>query len=276
MGKCQYCGHDAGLLRKKHPNCEQRYLTGKSEIIGLVPENIFGEERPLRFLDSLKVIATENFISMEDLRELIIEGWENAVEKALEDNILSIAEEEKLLGFATELQFKQDELDRNGAYARVFKGGILREILDGKIPERVTINGPTPFNLQKSEQIVWIFQNVKLYEQITRRQYVGGSRGVGVRVAKGLYFRVGNFQGHSINVNETHLSDAGYMGVTTKHIYFSGGEKHFRIPYGKIVAFVPYDDGIEIQRDGVRAKPQLFETGDGWFTYNLLTNLAQL
>ena len=34
------------------------------------------------------------------------------------------------------------------------------------------------------------------------------------------------------------------------------------------------DDGSGIMRDAQTAKPQAFRTGDGWFAYNLATNLA--
>ena len=43
-----------------------------------------------------------------------------------------------------------------------------------------------------------------------------------------------------------------------------------------IVAFEPYEDGFGIMRDAQTAKPQTFVTGDGWFVYNLATNLAQM
>lgn len=52
--------------------------------------------------------------------------------------------------------------------------------------------------------------------------------------------------------------------------------RRFRIKYDKIVAFEPYSDGIGVQRDAVTAKPQSFVTDDGWITYNLITNLAQM
>ncbi|MGI6285975.1 hypothetical protein SEF58_09180 [Neomoorella humiferrea] len=39
---------------------------------------------------------------------------------------------------------------------------------------------------------------------------------------------------------------------------------------------MPYSDGIGIQRDAARAKPQFFITGDGWYIYNLVTNAAKL
>ena len=42
------------------------------------------------------------------------------------------------------------------------------------------------------------------------------------------------------------------------------------------MSFDPYDDGFGIMRDAQTAKLQTFRTGDGWFPYNLVTNLAQM
>ena len=46
--------------------------------------------------------------------------------------------------------------------------------------------------------------------------------------------------------------------------------------YDKIVDFEPYEDGFGIMRDNQTAKLQSFRTGDGWFSYNLAVNLAQM
>ena len=65
------------------------------------------------------------------------------------------------------------------------------------------------------------------------------------------------------------------LGFTTKHIYFAVSRKRFRVRYDRIVAFDPYQDGFGIMRDAQTARPQAFRTSDGWFAYNLVTNLAQ-
>ena len=66
------------------------------------------------------------------------------------------------------------------------------------------------------------------------------------------------------------------LGLTTKHIYFAGSRKRFRVRYDKIVAFEPFSDGFGIMRDAQTARPQTFRTGDGWFAYNPAANLAQI
>ena len=62
--------------------------------------------------------------------------------------------------------------------------------------------------------------------------------------------------------------------MTDKHIYFHGSRKSFRVRFDKIVSFDQFGDGFGIMRDAQTAKPQSFRTGDGWFVYNLVTNLS--
>ena len=172
--------------------------------------------------------------------------------------------------------FNRDSLNSDPSYVKMVRGAVLRDVMEGHIPERMTIIGNVPFNLQKSEKLVWVFQNVKYYEMRTRRQYVGGYQGFSVRIAKGLYYRAGAFKGHPVETTQMVHVDTGFLGVTTNHIYFSGQSKGFRIKYDKIVSFEPYSDGLGVQKDGQTAKPQVFVTGDGWFTANLIMNLAKL
>lgn len=46
-----------------------------------------------------------------------------------------------------------------------------------------------------------------------------------------------------------------------------------RVRHDRIVTLEPYSDGVGIMRDGVRAKPETFQLGDGWFACNLLRNI---
>ena len=97
-----------------------------------------------------------------------------------------------------------------------------------------------------------------------------------VRIDRGVYYRPSAFRSRVIEWEETVHQDTGLLGFTTKHIYFSGPKKKFRVRYDRIVDFEPFSDGFEIMRDAQTAKPQAFRTGDGWFSYNLAVNLAQM
>ena len=37
--------------------------------------------------------------------------------------------------------------------------------MDGNLPERVQVDGNLPFNLQKTEKVIWVFHDVDYYEQ---------------------------------------------------------------------------------------------------------------
>ena len=133
-----------------------------------------------------------------------------------------------------------------------------------------------PFNFQKSETLVWAFPDVDYLERQTRRVRQGASHGVSIRVMRGLYYQPRQFRSESVETNVTKHVDSGTVAVTDKHIYFAGREKSFRIAYARIVSFDGYADGFGVVRDAASARPQMFVTGDGWFSYNLVTNLAQM
>lgn len=276
MGDCPYCGNPSGLLRSVHEECEAKHNYGRVKIAALIDNGSKDASAIGTLKPKTEDIAKAHFISESELESLVVESWEKAVESAFEDGVLSQEEESNLTEIQKHFELTQQDLDQNGAFTKVVKGTVLRDLLNGVIPERMRIEGNIPFNLQKGEKLIWVFQGVNCYEQKTRRHYVGGSRGVSIRIAKGLYFRTGGFKAHPVETTETVHVDSGILGVTNKHLYFSGSVKSFRVAYPKIVSFEPYSDGIGIQRDAATAKPQTFLTGDGWFTYNLVMNVSQL
>lgn len=182
-------------------------------------------------------------------------------------------EETQLVQSCRFIGLTEEVLDRNGAYTRLVRAGALRDVMAGRpTTARLRIEGEIPFNLQRTERLPWIFPNVTYLEDRAKREYVGRSQGVGIRIARGLYYRTGSFRGHPVEtVHRTHV-DVGLFGVTNKHLYFTGPRKSLRVRHDKIVAHTPFSDGIGIHRDSQAAKPQIFVTGDGWFTYNLIIN----
>ncbi|OQX85956.1 MAG: hypothetical protein B6D63_01135 [Candidatus Latescibacteria bacterium 4484_7] len=275
MGNCIYCGKPAGFLRHAHKKCKEKHERGAAEIVSLVAG--LPDESKLSSIDSrIEEIKASSFIKDDEIKSLVVSGWEKAVEEAFEDDMLTEAEEKSLTALADRFLLDQKDLDRHGSYSKVVKGALLRDILNGNLPDRIKVEGALPFNLQKTEKLVWVFKGVDYLVQKTRREYEGGMSGVSIRVARGLYFRTGGFRGRPVERTETVNADRGLLGVTNKHIYFVGDNNSFRIRYEKIVSFKPYSDGIGIMRDSSRAKPEAFITGDGWFTYNLVTNLAKM
>ena len=274
MGECLHCGQDAGFLRRRHPECKADHRKGMADIQNTISSAVEGTS--VEAISELVMAATrEGRIQAHERTRALAQGWEAAVERAFEDSVLSREEQAALDQIAEHFELPLDLLDQNGAWTRASRGMLLREILEGNIPE-VQVEGHMPFNFQKSEKLVYAFPDVDYHEQRKRREFRGRSTGVSVRVAKGVYFRTGGFRGHPVVHTEDVYVDSGVLAFTTKHLYFSSPSKRFRIRYDKIVAFEPYEDGIGVQRDAASAKPQTFITGDGWFTYNLVANLARM
>jgi hypothetical protein len=283
MGNCKYCGKPVGFLRSKHPECEeknrQRELAiqdGRQRIVSEVLRAIKGSNKYDELEKAISEIEQSSFVPSSERKALLIKGWENSVEQFLEDGILDATEEKRLVEFQERFTLSQGDLDKNGTLTKTAKAAVLRDILDGIIPQRMEVDGNLPINFQKEEQIIWAFSSSKYLEDKTRRQFVGGSQGISLRVMKGVYYRVGAFKGHAVESTERVHIDTGWVVITNKNIYFAGSQKSVRIPYTKIVSFEPFSDGIGVMRDAATAKPQIFVTGDGWFTYNLVTNLAKL
>ncbi len=276
MGECIFCGKPVGFLRKHHKECTKTFEIGKETVASLMQLSLL-KNTPLETLQKqLDSLSKTHFLDKQNLKNALVRGWESVVDKAFEDGVLTEAEESFLNNLAYHFSLAPPDLDKNGAYTRLLKGAVLRDILDGKNPKEIKIQGGLPFNLQKNEKLIWAFQDVDYYEQQTRREFKGGHQGLSIRVAKGVYYRFGAFKGRPVEKTETVYIDRGLLGVTNKHIYFAGGKKTFRIRYNKIISFTPYSDGIGLHRDAATAKLQTFVTGDGWFTYNLLSNVSQL
>lgn len=275
MHPCPYCGESSGLFHTFHAECKQKHDVGVGAMVGTATK----AARTGEHLDQLQVelgkIARDSLVKDAEIQAALVSGWEAALDCALADNALTADEEQHLVFYSQKLGLSREDLNRNGAWNRLAMASTLRQILEGKVPPAPTVDGNLPFNFLKTESLIWVCQNVRYLEDRTRRQYVGGYQGMSVRVMKGVYYHAGGFKGHPVESTTRAEVDHGLLAITTKNLYFEGNTKRFRIPYLKVVSFEPYSDGIGVQLDAASAKPQSFITGEGWFVYNAVVNLAK-
>lgn len=274
MGKCPYCNKSAGIFKKLHKDCEEKYKQTKELISNTLTEK-FEDLNNLNF-NELKSLSKESFVSDSEYKDLISNTYSNVLDQYLDDGILSKEEEHKLEKFMEKSELSQDVFDKNDSLSKTIRASILRDLLNGnEITNRLKVNGNLPFKFQKSENLIWLFQNVELFEQRIKTTYEGGSHGVSLRIAKGVYYRTNSFKGHPVKTTKIVPIATGIVALTEKHIYFSSSIKNFRINYEKIITIDPYSDGIGITKDGVTAKPQVFKNVDGWFCYNFIKNVSE-
>ena len=276
MADCKYCGKPAGFIHRKHAECEAAYLKGQSQVARALDDALAATAVPESLPRLVARIAESSFISQAEQRKTLVEAWSRALDGIMEHGLPDDSAQVRLIQFKKTFKLTELELSAPDAYPRLVKAATLFDLAQGKVPQRFNVTGSIPVNLQKGEQVVWAFWNTNYVEDVTHREYVGASAGVSMRVMKGVYFHTSSFRGRPIDVTTTRQVDSGFFAATQKNLYFAGTRKSMRIPFAKIVSFQSFSDGIGLIRDAANAKRQAFLTGDGWFVYNLVTNLAKL
>lgn len=276
MGKCVFCGHSAGWFRKKHIRCIERHEKAKPAIQNLVSETLGNPSKMDGLFDRVKELSLSGFMTPEERIHYSALGIARGVELMLSDHIISEQEFSRLEQALQELEVGPDIQRNTGLHEIMAKALTLSALNQGQIPtDLIKLPEDLPFLIQKSETVVWVFGQVSVSERTTQVQYQGSSRGVSIRIVKGVYYRTGAFKGHPVEVEKMKPLGKGVLAVTTKHIYFASSKTSFKIPIPKLVAIQAYDTGLQIQKDGVRSKPILLSGIDVWFASNLLSLLFE-
>lgn len=287
MGNCVHCGKAAGWFRSTHAECQadyERVMAAKvaeedrmrgaygsavTTLAGLIRAN--GDMTTL--LDAVEADIGAGLLARDEKTVFVAKAWALAVDDFLEDGLLSEEEDARLHQVMTTFSLTPADLNPSGALLKAGKASVLRSVMEGK--PILAKSTSVPVNLQRGESVVWVFDNVDYLEDRVKRERVGGSQGVSLRVMSGVYYRVGAFKARTVESTHRTKVDQGALVVTTKHLYFVGGATSKKIPYSKIVSFEQYSNGIGLMRDAASALPQTFVLGDGWFACNLIMNLAK-
>ena len=104
------------------------------------------------------------------------------MDQALKDGLLSLDEENALSRYASRFNLGQQDLNVRGAQTTLVQAAVLREVA----PDRQAVQGNLPFNLLKSEKLVWTIGGVDYPETVVRRERQGTSHEVSIKVEKGL------------------------------------------------------------------------------------------
>lgn len=218
--------------------------------------------------------ATE-FINSGDIKEtdkktIINEIVFEAIEEMLNDNYLSNEEENALASFMN--QFDKNTWDRH-LLEKIEQARIIKALADDKeIPDNSYYD--TTIILNKNESLIYVFEDIKFAQERIKTSYTGTSKGISVRVAKGVYLRGGGFKGQAVKTSEIQLIDTGDLTITSQNIYFKGQNKSIKIELKKVMNLEAYSNGIKVEKDGVSFKPYYFLDVDTWFAGNLITILA--
>lgn len=229
-----------------------------------------------------EIMGTQNFaridlshLSSAEKKATIKGAFDKAVWRMKEQGEVLPDIQERMDNFATYYDLSNEDL-RGESFTTMAKLLIINDLLNGILPQRYNVNGALPVNLQANESLIWAENGALCYEEKIRRSTVGRSAGLSIRIASGIYYRTGAFQGQPVETRDMVFVGSGNIYITDKNFYFQSYQKTFRIPYNKIIAYIPYDDGIGIQKDGASAKPIVIKGIDSWLVYNIVTNINNI
>ena len=222
-------------------------------------------------------IISSSYIDEATKEKIFVYVLDDVIEKYLEDNIINDAEKQSVARFIQFSQIPQAILNQHHSIEKMLQADVIQDILNGNKPSpKITIAGNFPFMLSRNETMIWLFRDIIFYEQKIKREYVGRSSGISVRVAKGIYYRTGGFRGHPVETTYMQRISVGSVCLTDKHIYFSSPEKSFRLSFDKIINIDTYSNGVGLQKDGANSKPIFLEGINSWFVYNVIMNLRHV
>lgn len=248
MGKCVFCGENAGIFRDRHAECDPIPKVRKFVYRTLAYE---GEASDLQSWIEENTDAIEQMgprYGIDDVGEAAVEGWCDAVFVGTLIKDMITDEEAKRLSdyvghfeecFDFSFERMIETMPRFKRCCAIMDIAVAaKEVKRGNycIDTMLKIDKlRTPFNLQKSEKLVLLIPDVEY--------------------------------------DEDYYTDTGLFGITTKHLYFSGRRKKFRIRYDRLVTYEYSRDRLTVMRDALSAKPQGFITGNGRITYELVDTL---
>jgi len=157
---------------------------------------------------------------------------------------------------------------------------ILGALADGKVVEEYSreLDRMFPdFKLGKTESLLYVFPGVRYLERVTRRKVQGRSAGTSVRLMKGVSVRVGQSTGTPVEYEEVVARGVGDLAVSTRHVFFRGDRRSFRIHMNKVVSVGCGNDYVEVIRDRASGLPEYFaglDANDARFGAELIDSVT--
>ena len=207
---------------------------------------------------------------------MLLPAWETAVARQLGDVGIDLDREAALLHYAQHFDLDDAELDHHGMLRQFVQGAAIAESAAGLVPQRMNVpeGAPASALLRRSEQLVWLFDDVECCLGQLPPEPSTTITGVAAPDRNLPYYRPQSFVDRQAPDQGWESVARGQLAVASEHLHFRGPGLSIRLAYGSVVHWEPYHDGIGA---APRAQPNrlvAFRNGDGWFIYNLTRNLA--
>lgn len=140
--------------------------------------------------------------------------------------------------------------------ARMHRYALYWRIENGDLPAV-----EVPIALQRGETCHFVCEGRWLEHRKQTRTTGYYSSGVSVRIARGLYYRVGASRPQRVTTEGLTEIDRGTLYLTNKRVLFDGEQRNWTIRWPSIIAFHAYSDGLVLEK-GTGKSPHLVLHGD--------------
>lgn len=131
-----------------------------------------------------------------------------------------------------------------------------------------------PFLFKKKEVVLFAADSVGTTETKMKTRYQAGSRGVTVRIAKGISCRVGDVKGKRISEEVDEFVGNGPVAITNSNLYYACGGKSRRVALDKIVSVSRSGSKLTWVKEAARPKPVTWSfksTGDAMLAERVMS-----
>lgn len=220
----------------------------------------------------IELLAKELNISQEEVSRInqrnAAELYESALKQVVSDKMVTFEEQEQLESLALQLGINPDQISIDKKLSENYSFLVLLNALDhGYLPE---VDSPSII-LQKNEVAYWEISANLLVSKVVTTGYTGGSRGVSIRVMKGVSYRVGSSRSIAIKEQVT-TKYPGVLVITSKRVVFAASQKSFSIPFTQLISFEPYSDGIGFQKNNKELILQFNDKKISEVIFKVITN----
>lgn len=274
MGRCIYCGQDAGLFFSKHKECEEKHATALAELNSRIKDYFKGGTDASSIGSALQALSRTSFINKDDAIMLAGKEIENFCQSLcypVTDSAMRIVQD-----LIVALNIKASEINAyNGALRNMkqkyAQSSVLQQLSQGILPPPT----PTKALLGRNEHLLWTYNGVKMLQEKVEKEYFGKRSGWSYRIAKGLTYHSGGTKLKPIEHSYMKEEGIGSLYITDMNLIFQSNTSAIKVPYKKMVGITPYSDGAEVHRDGTNAKRLVFQGFDGDFLMNILYNIQK-
>ena len=227
-------------------------------------------------LERVSNLLERSDLSPEEGRELLLQAWETAVARQLGDVGIDLDREAALLYYARHFDLDDAELDHHGMLRQFVQGAAIAESAAGLVPQRMHFpeGAPASTLLRRSEQLVWLFDDVECCRGQLPPEPSLTITGVAAPGRDLHYYPPQSFVDRQAPDQGWESVARGQLAVASEHLHFRGSGLTIRLAYGSVVHWEPYHDGIGAVPRAQPNRLMVFRNGDGWFIYNLARNLA--